>query len=114
MGYPSLLWLGTIGFALAITGCASPYEAVPVSSGHPAHADTAPAPMDRSQTLADVEPVQTEPARSQHWADEAEAHDHEHMMSDEHDPDIEEHGNHEPEPDAHEHDAHEHHQHDQE
>ena len=76
MGYPPRLWIAmAAGVPLALSGCATTETPRPASPGHPAHVDTDPAPMDRAQTLAESEPVETAPARSQHWAEQAEEHE---------------------------------------
>jgi hypothetical protein len=56
------------GISLLLMGCATNYELPTPPPAHPA-SPLAPEPgIERSRTLAQPEPVDPQPARSEHWA----------------------------------------------
>lgn len=74
--------LFAISLGLLILGaCTAPeYQTQP--PGHPADHQAPPGPMHSSETLAQPEAVDTEPARSRHWDQAQDAHqDHNHHES---------------------------------
>lgn len=80
-----LILLSLIG--LLLMGCATAYELSPVPPGHPASTDAGEASVERSQTLVQAEPVDPQPARSEHWArQEDDRGGHEQMMHEDDEP----------------------------
>jgi hypothetical protein len=82
----SALILLSLG-GLAASGCLTTYELSPVPPGHPASPSAPEAPVERSATLAEAEPVDPRPARSEQWARPSEGptpHDHDNDHEHEH------------------------------
>lgn len=77
---------------LLLAGCATTYELSPAPPGHPAYAEAPETSAEPSRTLADAEPIDPRPARSEHWAKRAEehqAHDHhKHMRHEAQQPEV--------------------------
>jgi hypothetical protein len=86
-----------LALGLACTGCTAVVNDVHAPVNHPANHDAALAPHERSLTLAESDPVDPQPARSEFWA---------HPPHDVHEP---HHEPHEPEEPEH---PHHHHHHD--
>ncbi len=62
----TILQIVFIAFLLSLSACAAP-DIKPFPEGHPANADLPEPTLERSMTLADPEPVDTAPARSEHF-----------------------------------------------
>lgn len=62
--------------SLLLAGCATTYELSPVPPGHPASTRASEGPVERSQTLAQADPVDPQAARSEHWMERDEAGEH--------------------------------------
>lgn len=69
---------GVLGCILILTaGCAATYDFT-VPDGHPAKGDVHEPAYEPSQTLVESDPVETRPARSEHWDEEENEHEHHH------------------------------------
>lgn len=81
MRHRSALILLSLG-GLAASGCLTTYELSPVPPGHPASPSAPEATVERSATLAEADPVDPRPARSERWArpsEDAAPHEHDHQ-----------------------------------